>query len=181
MPTEQEPVRKSPEASAELHALAQERLEEIRTSPENGEKAQVDQLKEARESIEKHAEKPQARDNEHAEAPHKPSHLDPFINYKHTMSSLRQRLTPASRRISDFIHSPAIERTSEALERTVMRPSVTLGATSTALLVGTILYVMARHYGFPLSGSEILLAMLVGGIFGAITELLFKPFTRRRR
>ena len=168
---------KTPESSAELQSLAQERLEALRANPETGEKDQADKVEQAREAIEKHTEQPPAH-KEQASA-HKPAHRNPFASYTHTMASLRRHLSPASRRFSDVIHSPAVERASEVMERTVMRPSVTLGATSTALLVGTILYIMARRYGFSLSGSEILIAIVVGGIFGAVTELLFKPFSRR--
>ena len=65
------------------------------------------------------------------------------------------------------------------LEKTVMRPSVTLGATWTALIVGVVFYWTARHYGFRLSGSEMILALIVGGLLGAGLEWL--GFLLRRK
>jgi hypothetical protein len=95
------------------------------------------------------------------------------------MRSVQQHLSPASRNFSKFIHTPAVEKTSEALEQTVARPSVTLGATWTALIVGGLAYFVARHYGFHLSGSELLFSFIVGAIIGIVGEGVFRVFKRR--
>ena len=92
------------------------------------------------------------------------------LNYTDTLASVQRRLSPTSRRFSKAIHAPIVEKTSAVLEKTVMRPSVTLGATWTALIVGLIFYWTARHYGFKLSGSEMILALVVGGLIGAGIE-----------
>lgn len=91
-------------------------------------------------------------------------------NYNETLTSLQNRMTPASKTFSKFIHSPAVEKTSEILEDTVMRPSVVMGTTWTALTVGVVFYATARVYGFKLSGSEMLLALLGGAVLGLVME-----------
>lgn len=102
------------------------------------------------------------------------------LNYRDTLTSLQRRLSPRSRTFSKVIHAPAVEKTSEALEKTVLRPSVTLGATWTALLVGLIFYFTAKHYGFRLSGSEMFVALIVGGLIGGGVEYA-GHFLRRKR
>lgn len=181
MTPERAPERStSSESTAELAAIARERLDQLRDNPDRHEADQQHKLEQARRAIDRHNEQPQpTREREHGMT-HMAPHRNPFINYMHTMASMRRRLSPASRRFSDVIHHPVVEQVSEAMEKTVMRPSVALGATSTALLVASILYFMARKYGFGLSGSEVIVAIVLGGIFGAVTELLFYPFKRKR-
>lgn len=104
------------------------------------------------------------------------SGIDRKAAYAHTMASIQHHLPTASRAFSKVIHNPAVEKTSEAVGKTVMRPSVTLGATSTAVLVGGFTYFLAKHYGYAISGSTILLSLLIGGIVGALLELIVKLF-----
>ncbi len=107
--------------------------------------------------------------------------LNPKLNYTETLASIQHRLTPMSRSFSKVIHAPAIEKTSEALEKTVARPSVTAGATWTALIIGSIFYFTARRYGYTLSGSEIELSFVIGAVFGLFIEWLWRTFIRRPR
>lgn len=152
---------KGPERSAETPQEKQEQVESARqqveklTQPEQGEAA-----KEA-------APKP------------KSSGLDRRLSYKETMASIQRHLPTVSRAFSKTIHNPAVEKTSEALGATVMRPSVTLGATSTALLVGGFTYLFAKHYGYGLRGSEIILSLVVGAAIGLLVEGLSKLLRKR--
>lgn len=165
------------DGEAQLQKLRVETAEQAAT-PEN----QDQRAQEAREAIERHTEKPPAPAVE-AETPKPQSplarHLNQHLNYAATVQSLQRQLRPASRAFSKVIHAPAIEKTSEALEKTVARPSVTLGATWTALIVGGGFYVIARTYGYPLSGSELLLSFLVGGIVGIVLEGVWRALRRR--
>ncbi len=65
------------------------------------------------------------------------------------------------------------------MEKTVARPSLMLGTTWTALIVGSIFYLTARHYGFTLSGSELLFSFVVGALLGLVLEGLWQAFKRR--
>lgn len=133
-------------------------------------------IEHAREVIERQAEQPPAK-TEHEDVPR--PQFNRKAAYTETMQSLHRRLKPTSRQFSNFIHQPSIEKTSEALGKTVFRPSVTLGATVTAFIIGAFLYITARWYGFTLSGSEFWVAMLVGGVLGLVIEMALKPFHRR--
>lgn len=165
-------------AAAELSELAAEQRPEAKA--EQPEKQQ-EKAERARETIRKTetaetAEQPAFE--EHAPAEPKARHLDRHTSYRHTLASLRRHLSPASRRFSQLIHNPIVDKTSELVGNTVMRPSVTLGATATALVAGGFVYFAARHYGYALHGSEILFALLVGGILGAVIEALTKLVRR---
>ena len=168
-------------SNSEIERAAAERLKSIESRgerPENKEKS----IEKAREML-KHAEavqpKHETTTKNEGGSSNRPL-LTPTLNYKQTMRSLQHRMKPATRQFSKFIHSPVIDSTSEALGKTVFRPSVTLGATTTAVLIGGVLYIFARLNGFTLSGSEIILALILGGIFGLIIEGIFKSVQRLR-
>ncbi len=172
-------------AKTELDQAAQERLAELaKRSAEKSSEVPDERAEVAREIIKQHEVNDQQPEPEETEQPeprqlHRLPHLDADINYRDTMASIQRKLTPTSRAFSQLIHTPAIEKTSEVLEKTIFRPSVALGATWTALIVGLIFYLTARHYGFPLSGSEMLLALIIGGIFGALLEGFGRLFRKR--
>ncbi len=155
---------KSPEKQAEL--------------VEADKKQRKEHLEAAREVLEKQPE-PAAAPAEKEKAAPPPTKFDKDRAYAETMASVRRRLSPVSRSFSKVIHAPAIEKTSEVIGATIARPSVTTGATVTAAIVGGFLYYMARTYGFSLSGSEILLSLVVGGVLGFLIELVARAFGRR--
>jgi hypothetical protein len=140
---------------------------------------QSQRIESAQAEVLRHSETDIPRQEAEA-APRKISGRERMAHYRETMNSLQRRLSPAGRKFSQFIHAPTIERASEALEKTVMRPSVTMGASVTALIIGGLFYFTARHYGFALSGSEFVLSVIVGGILGLVIELIWKLFTRRK-
>lgn len=170
---------RGPEKSSELQEAAAEARERIKHSPETADNS-AEKIEAAREVIEKQAEKPApSAAEEESPKKHHPTHHDKKASYWQTVHAMQRRLRPMSKRFSKVIHAPAIETASEALGKTVMRPSVTLGATTSALFVGAFFYLTARRYGFILSGSEFLLSLLVGGILGAVLEFALKPFRKK--
>ena len=164
----------------ELEQAAKERLEQLQNKTENLEQNQEKQAEAAREKIEKHSEPVPVAEKEQT-APSRPAAwLDPVINYRHTLKSLQSRLKPAQRRFSQVIHQPTVEKVSDAVGKTVMRPSVSLGAVVTAVIVESFFYFTARHYGYVMSGSEVILALLAGGLIGLFLEGVFKGAQRRK-
>jgi hypothetical protein len=89
------------------------------------------------------------------------------------MNSLRRDLGSGRRTFSKVIHTPVIESLSDALDQTILRPSVILGATLTSLIVGGSLYFNAEYFGFPLSGSEFVASLIVGGLLGLFVEFVW--------
>jgi hypothetical protein len=172
------PERQS-EHQANLEQAARERLEQLRRQPEQAAEHTPNQRAEAaREIIHKtESRTPEPEPPTTAETHGSRGRLpffNPEVNYVHTMASLQQKLAPVSRRFSRIVHAPAIEKTSEVLEKTVARPSVINGALWTALIVGGTFYLVARTYGYTLSGSEMLFSLLAGGLIGMTIEAIWR-------
>ncbi len=186
-----EHLSQSPERSeqdnAELEAARAERLAEVREAAGEHDPADHAEVRaeRAREVINQHEDQPEPETETKSEATPPAKHplhiLDHHLNYSRTMASVQRRLGPVSRGFSKVIHAPAVEKTSEALEHTVARPSVLLGTTWTALIVGGIFYFTARHYGFSLSGSELLFSFIVGALLGLVLEGIWHALTIKRR
>lgn len=176
---EQEP--KGPEQSAEFNQAELEARPEISQSGERAHESEADrnqQVEQARHKVERHGERPVPKGEQAPKQPHSGMHRRQA--YAETMRSLQSHLKGPSRTFSKVIHNPVIEKTSEALGQTVMRPSVTLGASSTALVVGALTYLVAKRYGYSLSGSELLFSLLIGGVIGLLIEGVLKLFRRRK-
>ena len=181
MPQEHQPLHQQSNErhSAELEAAASERLKETELSSEKLSEhveKQAEQVESARRKIEKHEAKPEPAPA--AEAESKPTFTARFIDraasYRDTIASVQRKLPPVSREFSKFIHTPAVDKASEALENTVMRPSVALGAGLTAIIVGSFFYYFARTYGYSMRGSEIVVALVVGGFLGLVAETVVR-------
>ncbi len=181
---EQEPrqspeQQKSAEQSIELDKIAAEALRQIEKSAEIVTENAAEKIELARAKIEQQPEtpKPAIAEKERAKA-HHPTGLDKKRAYWQTMDAMQRRLKPASRTFSKVIHAPVVEKASDFAGATIFRPSVTLGATTTALVVGAFFYITARHFGFALRGSEFVLFLAVGAIIGLFVELIAKPFRK---
>jgi hypothetical protein len=161
--------------SAELEHKASEQLKKVEHALENASENKHELAEKARETIKK-VETPAApkEAGEPTKEPVSNSGITRRVNYEHTMKSLRRSMKPAQRVFSKVIHNPSIERASEVIGTTIFRPSVSLGATTTAVIVGGYVYLSARSYGFSLSGPELILAFVAGGIIGILAEALVK-------
>lgn len=174
------PGRTPEHATTDLEVAAKERLEQLKHTPELAAEHHAEKRAEAAREVIHRQELPPTPEATPAEPrPTLSQHFDRTLNYKQTLASLQRRLTPASRLFSHVIHTSAVERASESLERTVARPSILNGAVWGAAIVGLIFYVTARAYGFMLSGSEMLLALVGGGLLGVIFETIGRIFRRR--
>jgi hypothetical protein len=172
---------------AELEALGTEKLKEFfDNKPELSKDSQSERKEKAREFLSKEEKQ---QDPEPAKLGEKevkkpgilPEYLNPIINYQRTVDSLQRKLSPVSRSFSKIIHNDSVETASEFLEKTIMRPSVTLGATWTALIIGLIFYLTAKQFGYSLSGFELLGALIVGAIIGVAGEILLHFLKKRRK
>jgi hypothetical protein len=161
-----------------------EKAREILKSNESGEteKHAENRAEEARKLIDRQEpEPPAATEAEDKPAPSSPiAFLNHHLNYAQTLASVQRKLSPVSRTFSKVIHTPLVEKTSEALESNVARPSVLLGITWTALIVGSIFYITAHHYGYALSGSELLFSFIVGALLGLVLEGIWRVLTRHK-
>ena len=98
-------------------------------------------------------------------------------NYKHTMKEVRKELPPASRAFSKFIHNKAVERVSDAVGSTVARPNAILTGSIAAFVFTLGIFLLARYYGYPLSGTETIAAFALGWMVGLLADYLRLEFT----
>jgi hypothetical protein len=169
------------EHSAELQKLAHEQGAERHEHKAETAHEQAERVHEAREAI-KHVEAPHEQHEAGAKeaTPTFVSGLSRRVNYEQTMVTLRHHLSPMSRRFSKVIHSPAVEQISDAAGATVFRPSVINGGLLSAVVIGGALYLTARYYGFEFPGSALFMLLILGGITGALVEILARNLRRIR-
>lgn len=158
-------------------------IEHLESKAESAHESQREQLEHARHEVKKIA--PEIKPH-HEHAPRTsspPGRKEKEQTYKHTLSSVQRELpTRFSRSFSKVIHQPVIEKASDISGKTIFRPSLMLGTTLGALIGGSAFYLLAKRYGFPISGSEFLLFGLIGAFFGLAGEglrYLFKKISHK--
>lgn len=92
--------------------------------------------------------------------------------YKQTMQQIRAEMNAPSRTFSKVIHNPFVERSSEVIGGTLARPNAILAGSTTALILVILTYVIARTFGYQLSGFETIGAFLLGWILGLVYDYI---------
>ena len=95
-------------------------------------------------------------------------------SFNTTMHHVRKDLKPTERTFSKLIHQPVVEKTSEAVGKTIARPSGLIGAAVAACIGLLFIFGVAKYAGFELSGSEMPLLLLIGLVIGLFTEWVYK-------
>lgn len=90
--------------------------------------------------------------------------------YHRTMKQVQGDLSAPSRAFSKVIHTKAVEKTSEALESTVARPNAILGGAIGAFVLTLAVYLIAKYFGYRLSGSETIAGFIIGWIVGILFD-----------
>jgi len=99
--------------------------------------------------------------------------------YNHTLKHVQRRLSGPSRGFSKIIHNPAVDSVSEALGKTVARPSGVLGAGLLAAAGLAVMTYFARRNGFALSGFELILFLAGGWLAGLAVEFIWRRTVKR--
>jgi len=102
------------------------------------------------------------------------------VSYKKTMKETQAQMKPAERTFSKVIHNPAVEKTSEVVGGTVARPNAILAGSAAAFVLTLAVYLFAKYYGYPLSGSETIAAFVVGWAVGLLIDYLRVMITGKR-
>lgn len=184
MSTNQETLHSTPENNPDaLRDLGQQHAEALRQkhekagelSPEANETTSARARLEALESavsVEKASHSKEKTATPPAARRGAISKRDLDTTYKRTMQQVQSELSAPSRAFSKVIHTKAVEKTSDALESTVARPNAMLAGAVTAFIFTLVIYLVAKNYGYRLSGFE-----TIGGfILGWIVGLLFDYF-----
>lgn len=101
-------------------------------------------------------------------------------SYKGTLRQIQHEMPAHSRLFSKVIHNQFIEKTSDILGSTIARPNSMLYGSLFAFLLTLLVYLLAKNMGYVLSGSETILAFLIGWLFGVIVDYLKVLFTGKR-
>lgn len=101
-------------------------------------------------------------------------------SYKHHMKQLQSELSPAQRTFSKFIHNPVVEKTSEAIGNTVARPNAILAGALVAFFLVLAVYLVAKFYGYTLSGFETIGAFIVGWVLGVLYDFFKVMITGKK-
>jgi hypothetical protein len=90
------------------------------------------------------------------------------------MHHARSQMSKPEQTFSKIIHTPAIEKTSEVVGKTIARPSGIAGAAVAACVGLLSIYSIAKFAGFQLSGSEMPLLLASGFAIGLFSEWVIK-------
>ncbi|MCL1876772.1 hypothetical protein FWF74_01955 [Candidatus Saccharibacteria bacterium] len=102
------------------------------------------------------------------------------LEFRKIMSDVQNSMSWSERAFSKFIHIKAIEKIGVAIGSTVARPSAILTGSLFALVLPSIIYIIAKHYGYPLTGSESIIAFIAGWIVGTVIDLIRTIFGRKK-
>lgn len=175
-----ERLQKSPEHFQDtpetLERAEHERLanERERNAERSAEKNTSDLKNEALEAAAKAEKKVDA---DHNKAPAEKKRDTPATrrakqkaNFNKTMKEAQSHMSPAARTFSKIIHTKSIEKTSEVVGSTVARPNAILAGAVTAFTFSLLLYLVANHNGYPLSGTETIATFIVGWAAGLLFD-----------
>ena len=176
-------------ANAEKLELAgKERAAEIERSIERSEQNQtVENLDEVRnealelaqeKSPEPVAEKVETQQEvKHTSRPTKKQLND---NFDRSMANIRKDMKPASRAFSKVIHNKVVEKTSDVVASTVARPNLIIAGGLSTLILCSAVYLIAKQYGYVLSGFEAIGTFILGWGIGAIIEFARVGFINQK-
>jgi hypothetical protein len=101
--------------------------------------------------------------------------------YQRSLKRIRSRLSAPERAFSRMVHQPAVEAVSNALARTVARPSGVLGAGIFALVGSSLLLYIARTYGFTYNYFAFFALLAAGYLLGLFIELIGIMLRRKKK
>ncbi len=172
--------------TSEVHA----KNEHVKSTTESKAEHQPNRLTHERES---HAQKAahealklsetstraESKPTEKERAPSKETHTnaDRQQAYDEIMLETREHLPATEKVFSTVIHQPIIEKVSDVTANTVARPNAILSGSIAAFFVVLAVYLIARHFGYPLSGSEALLVFIAGWLLGNLFDF-FRAMAR---
>ena len=163
--------------------------------------AERERLREARETKAEHAgeasvETARAEALEHAVTHEQPaatpekaqperrrgiiSRKEKAASYTAAMRDIQTHMSPSERAFSKVIHHPTVERVSDAVGATVARPNAILAGAITAFLVSLGTLLIAKHYGYRLSGFEAIGAFAAGWLLGILYDFFRVMITGKK-
>lgn len=176
-----EKISSSQEAfnEAQLAEKGHEQNERLREERERAAELSHEQsVDEARSSVERASELLKSKETtskqpeQKLKTREKISKSDREQSFKNTMAEVHTQMSAPSRTFSRFIHSPVIEKTSEVIGGTIARPNAILTGSLFAFFATLVVYLVARYYGYALSGAETIISFALGWVIGLIFDYL---------
>lgn len=101
--------------------------------------------------------------------------------YDATLKEIRSEMKPGERLVSNIIHNKVVEPVSDFVGATVARPNAMLSGSIVAFISVTIVYFLAKNYGYQLSGFETIGAFIFGWVLGIIYDYVSTLFQHRKQ
>ena len=174
-------VEKSYEKTGEALENAAEKAG-VENGEKAAEKAKVEALKEAI-SVERGGAEKKGRESSASPAQRRHGVVNKKEreeSYKQHLKQIRSEMPAGQRTFSKVIHNPAVEKASEVAGATVARPNSILAGAIVAFFAVLAVYLIAKHYGYPLSGFETIGAFIAGWIIGALYDFFRVMITGKR-
>jgi hypothetical protein len=170
-------------AGAERHEELREKLEQTGERPkEKLEDVTREALEKAKALERDHSHKKSERETSPAERRKDGpiSKKEREASYKRTMKQVQDELPAPSRAFSKVIHNKVIEKASDVIGGTVARPNAILAGSIAAFVLTLAIFLVARYYGYPLSGAETIAAFIVGWLVGLLYDYLRLEITGKK-
>lgn len=90
--------------------------------------------------------------------------------YQQTLKEIRSQMNAPSRTFSKLIHNRVVEQVSDIVSNTIARPNAIISGSTTALVLVSAVYLIAKQYGYPMSGFETIGAFIIGWLVGLIYD-----------
>lgn len=162
-----------------LEKLRDKHQEVIRDKIERSvENKHENQESSARHEALEHATSVEKKIDKHDKESHAPERRQPATkrerqaSYDRTMDEVHSQLSGPSRAFSNFIHQPVVEKVSDTIGGTVARPNAILAGSIFAFLFTLAIYLVARIYGYPLSGTETIASFILGWVVGLVFDYI---------
>ncbi|HJM04364.1 MAG TPA: hypothetical protein QF549_01865 [Candidatus Saccharimonadaceae bacterium] len=101
-------------------------------------------------------------------------------SFKKHMKQVQSELPAPQRAFSKIIHNPVVEKTSEAVGKTIARPNAILAGSVVAFFAVLAVYLIAKNLGYVLSGFETIAAFIVGWLIGILYDYLRVMITGKK-
>ncbi len=171
-------IKPNAERSVEAQNAASERSAELQKSRErSGEKKENtgERLESARKETEAAFSREAGKEQRGGGEPSGPTlthatKKQRAASYENTMAQIRQEMSGPSRAFSKIIHTPTIEKASEVIGSTVARPNAVLAGSIAATFLTLAVFIIAKQYGYKLSGFETIGTFAIGWALGLIYD-----------
>lgn len=91
-------------------------------------------------------------------------------SYNSTMRQIRSEMSAPARTFSKVIHNPTVEKVSDVVGGTAARPNAVLAGSVAATFMTLFVFLVAKQYGYRLSGFETIATFLLGWSVGLIYD-----------